>query len=71
MALEEWEKEKKMNSDDESRSNDDEKPHTAAGLEEPNPDAVAPAEYPQGMKLGMIMFALIMAIFLMSLDMVR
>lgn len=48
----------------------DEKPRNEASLEEPNPDAVEPQEYPQGIKLVFIVIALIMSIFLISLDMV-
>lgn len=59
---------KERGSDNESNK---EVSNNAVGSEEPNPDEVEPQEYPRGLKLGFIVIALIMAVFLISLDMVR
>lgn len=59
--------EKQKGSDAESH---EEKPHNAEAVEEPNSDEVKPQEYPQGINFVFIVFALIMSIFLVSLDMV-
>lgn len=55
-------------SDDDSRNK---RPHNEAGLEQPDPNAVDAIEYPHGIKMVVIVIALMMAVFLISLDMVR
>lgn len=62
-------KEKEKGSSDSDRNNN-EKGYNEAGLEAPNPGDAEPQEYPKGIKLGFIVIALIMAVFLISLDMV-
>lgn len=66
------EKGKAGSGSDSDSTRHNEKTHTEAVLEAgPGQDGEeVPQEYPKGMKLGFIVIALIMAIFLVSLDMV-
>lgn len=59
----------KANESSSVASEDERRKETAAG--EPGPDvAVAAAEYPTGARLGFIIVALVLSIFLVALDMV-